>query len=83
MEVYKVEIKILGSGCRKCCKLEDNAKKAAEKLGIDAKVTKVKDFKDIMSYNVMQTPAMVVNEQVLVKGRVAKVDEIVEILKQQ
>lgn len=69
-------IKVLGSGCANCKKLEENTKKAVEKLGVDATIEKVTDFKDIMSYGVMKTPALVVDEKVKVKGRVPSVDEL-------
>jgi len=69
-------IKILGTGCRKCNKLEENTKKAVEELGIDASIEKVEDFKKIVEYGVMSTPALVVDEEVKVTGKVPKVEEI-------
>lgn len=74
-------IKVLGSGCLNCKRLEDNAKKAVEELGLEAEIQKVEDIKDIMSYGVMKTPALVVDEKVVLKGRLAKSDEIKELLK--
>lgn len=74
-------IKILGSGCSNCKKLEEHARKAVKELGIHAEIIKVQDFREIMAYGVMKTPALVVNEQVKVMGRVPKVKEIIEILK--
>jgi small redox-active disulfide protein 2 len=73
-------IKVLGTGCANCKKLEENAKKAVAELGIDATVEKVEDFKDIMKYGVMKTPALVVDEKVKVMGRVATTDEIKKLL---
>jgi small redox-active disulfide protein 2 len=73
-------IKILGSGCKNCKKLEENTKQAIEELGIDASVEKVEDIKAIVGYGVMRTPALVVDEQVKVMGKVASVEEIREIL---
>lgn len=73
-------IKILGSGCVNCKKLEENTKKAVATLGIDATIEKVTDFKDIMAYGVMKTPALVVDEKVKIMGRVAKPDEIQKVL---
>ena len=73
-------IKILGSGCMTCKKLEANAKEAVKELGIDATVEKVENFKDILAYGVMKTPALVVDEQVKVMGRVASTDEIKKLL---
>lgn len=69
-------IKILGSGCTNCKKLEENTRKAVEALGLDATIEKVTDFKDIMSYGVMKTPALVVDEKVKIMGRVPTVEEI-------
>ncbi|SKC91797.1 thioredoxin family protein [Maledivibacter halophilus] len=69
-------IRVLGSGCTNCKKLEENTKKALEELGIDATIEKVTDFKDIMSYGVMKTPALVVDGKVKVKGRVPSSDEL-------
>lgn len=69
-------IKVLGSGCASCKKLEENTKKAVEELGIDATIEKVTDFKDIMAYGVMKTPALVVDENVKIMGRVPSPDEI-------
>lgn len=69
-------IKILGSGCANCKKLESNAREAVKELGIDATIEKVEDFKGIMAYGVMKTPALVVDEQVKVMGRVPSVEDI-------
>ena len=69
-------IKILGTGCSKCKKLEENVKEAVKELGIEATVEKVLDIKDIMAYGVMSTPALVVDEQVKVMGRVPSVEDI-------
>lgn len=73
-------IKVLGSGCANCKKLEENARKAAKVLGIDATIVKVTDFKDIMAYGVMRTPGLVINERVVSSGRVLTVNEIAAIL---
>ena len=69
-------IKILGTGCSNCKKLEANAKKAVEELGADATIEKVTDMKDIMGYGVMRTPAIVINEKVKMYGKICTVDEI-------
>jgi len=69
-------IKILGSGCANCKKLEAHAKEAVKELGIDATVEKVQDIQAIMAYGVMKTPALVVNEQVKVMGRVPSIADI-------
>lgn len=71
-----MEIKILGTGCSNCKKLEANAREAAKDLSVDAKITKVEDIKDIMKYGVMRTPAIVINEKVKMFGKVCTIDEI-------
>jgi small redox-active disulfide protein 2 len=69
-------IKVLGSGCANCKKLEANTKQAVEELGIEATIEKVEDFKKIMAYGVMKTPALVVDEKVKIMGRVPTAEEI-------
>jgi small redox-active disulfide protein 2 len=78
-----VEIKILGSGCAKCQSLEANAVEAVAALGVaDAtEVTHVRDEVEILSYGVMTTPALVVDDEVIVAGRVASADQIRELLR--
>lgn len=75
-----MEIKILGPGCPKCKTLDKITREVVEKNGIDAKITKVEDIMEIMKYGVMSTPALVVDEKVLVKGRVPSSDEIKQLL---
>jgi len=71
-----MEIKILGSGCANCKKLEGNTRKALKELNTEANITKVEDIKDIMKYGVMRTPAIVINEKVKMFGKVCTVTEI-------
>jgi small redox-active disulfide protein 2 len=75
-----MEIKILGSGCSKCKSLEEITRKVVKDNGIDANITKVDDIIDIMKYNIMITPALVVNEKVVSKGRIPSVEEIKQFL---
>ncbi len=75
-----MEIKVLGTGCAKCKSLEKATIEAVNQSGIDATVTKVEDFIEIMKLGVMTTPALVVDGNVLVKGRVPSVSEISQIL---
>jgi len=75
-----MEIKILGTGCPKCKALEKLTREVVEKNGFDATVTKVEDIMAIMKYNVMSTPALVVNEKVEIKGRIPSAEEIRMIL---
>ena len=69
-------IKILGSGCSNCVRLEANARKAAEELGITAEFVKVKEMADIAAYGVMRTPGLVVDEKVVSFGRVLSPEDI-------
>ncbi|MDD4335221.1 MAG: thioredoxin family protein [Desulfotomaculaceae bacterium] len=74
-------IKILGTGCANCNKLEQNIRKAVEELGLAAAIEKVQDMKVIARYGVMRIPAIVIDEEVKVVGKVLKVDEIKALLK--
>lgn len=69
-------IKILGSGCAKCNRLEQLTREAVTELGIDATFEHVKDMDDIMAYPIMATPALVVDEEVKVSGRMPSKDEL-------
>jgi|SRR6056297_1773899 len=69
-------VKVLGSGCKKCGKLYENVEQAAKNKGLEITIEKVTDFKEIVAYGVMKTPALVVDEEVKVSGRVAKTSEI-------
>ena len=75
-----MEIKVLGTGCAKCNLLEDATKQAVAKAGIDAEVEKVTDMAQIMSYGVMSTPALVVDGEVRIAGRVPSVEDLVALL---
>ena len=75
-----MEIKILGPGCSNCKALDKMTREVVEKHGINATVTKVEDIMEIMKYGVMTTPALVVDEKVLVKGRVPSAEEIRQLL---
>ncbi|NCD21158.1 MAG: thioredoxin family protein, partial [Actinobacteria bacterium] len=73
-------IKILGSGCKNCVALERNTREALADMDLAAEVTKVTDYPTIASYGIMKTPGLVVDEQVIVSGRVPKPAEIKELL---
>ncbi len=75
-----MEIKILGTGCAKCKTLEKVTKEVVEQNKLDATISKVEDIMEIMKYNVMSTPALVVNGSVEVKGRIPSADGIKQIL---
>ena len=74
------KIQILGPGCPKCKKMAENAETAARELGIDFEMEKVTDIKAIMSFGVMMTPALVVDGDVKMSGKLPDVDEIKKIL---
>lgn len=75
-----MQIKVLGSGCAKCNMLEDATRKAVDQAGIDATVEKVTDMAKIMGFGVMTTPALVVDGEVRLAGRVPSVDDLVALL---
>ena len=76
-----MEIKVLGPGCPNCHKLEELAKKAVKELGIEAKVDKITDIKEIMKYT-MSTPALVINGKLKHSGKplpgIEKVKELIQ-----
>lgn len=69
-------IKVLGPGCKNCQNLEANTREALEQSGKTAEIEKVTDIIEIQKYGVMRTPALVINEKVVVSGRVPKAKEI-------
>lgn len=75
-----VDIKVLGPGCRNCIALDRAARSAVEQLGIDATVEKVEDYGQIAAYNIMSTPGLVVNGQVVSAGRVLTAHSIKELI---
>ena len=74
------KIQVLGSGCPKCRKLAENAEAAAKELGIEYELQKVTDINEIMKFGVMITPALAVDGEVKVVGKVADVSNIKEML---
>jgi len=75
-----LEIKILGSGCSNCAKLEKVTKEGIAELGIVAHVEKIEDMQKIMSYGVMSTPALVIDGVVKLVGKVPNKARMIEIL---
>lgn len=76
-----MEIKILGIGCPKCKRLEELTREALAEAGVEAVITKVTDVHAIMSYQIMSTPGLVINEKVKSAGRLPRKEEIIAWLK--
>ncbi|TVL66819.1 thioredoxin family protein [Brachyspira hyodysenteriae] len=74
-------IKILGTGCLNCKKLEENTLKALKDMGVNLTVGHVYDIEKIAAYGVISTPSLVLDENVLSYGKVLNKDEIIELLK--
>ncbi len=75
-----MEIKVAGPGCPKCNQLEDLVKEVVSELGMDAQVTKITDFSEIVQTGIMTTPGLIVNGRVKVSGKVPAKEEITRIL---
>ncbi len=75
-------IKILGTGCPKCRKLEEKVKAVVELHSIDATVEKVTDLNEMMKYNIMSTPALIINEKLKMYGNIPKDEQILAWLKE-
>lgn len=73
-------LQILGTGCAKCHKLTEHTEAAAKAMGLDYRMEKVTELEQIMKFGVMMTPALVVDGQVKIVGKVPSVDEIKKIL---
>jgi small redox-active disulfide protein 2 len=71
-----ISIKVLGSGCANCKRLEATTRKVVENLGIEAQIEKVTDYAEIMKYPIMATPGLVVNEKLVSAGRIPSEVEI-------
>lgn len=73
-------IKVLGPGCKNCKNLERVTKEAVSELGIEATVEKVEDYPTIVGYGVMSTPALVIDEKLVLSGRVPRTAEVRELI---
>jgi len=75
-----MKIKVLGSGCVNCMRLEENTLAAVKELGLTVELEHIYDMAEIVSYGIMATPALVVDEKVILAGKVADSAEIKDIL---
>jgi len=73
-------IKILGTGCPNCKKLEQETRRAVEALGLNAEIHKVTDYQEIMSYDVLSTPGLVIDEAVVSSGRIPSQEQLSALL---
>ena len=75
-----MKIQILGTGCPKCKKLTENVEKAALELGMEFEIEKVTDINEIMAFGVMMTPALAIDGEVKLVGKVSSVEELKTLL---
>ena len=73
-------IKVLGPGCPKCKTTYTNVLEALKQTGVEAQVEKIEDIEEMMKYNVLTTPVLMIDEVAIIKGRVADVNEIKKLL---
>jgi small redox-active disulfide protein 2 len=77
-----ISIKVLGTGCPKCKTMTSLVEAVVNENNIDASIEKVEDIMDIMKFNVMTTPALVINDVVTIKGRIPSKAEVLELLRE-
>jgi small redox-active disulfide protein 2 len=75
-------VKVLGPGCPKCKTTYNNALEAVKQTGIEANVEKIEDLREMLKYNVLTTPVLIIDEVPRIKGRIADVAEIKQLLMQ-
>jgi small redox-active disulfide protein 2 len=73
-----IEIKVLGPGCANCANLETVARNAVTHLGVTADIGKITDYGEMMRYDIMSTPGLVINEKLVSAGRIPSVAEVVK-----
>lgn len=73
-----LQVKVLGSGCPNCKRLEAETRAALDEAGVSYDLSKVTEYDDIVAYSVLSTPALVINEKVVSAGRIPKRQQIVE-----
>lgn len=75
-----MKIKILGTGCPNCQKLENNVRQAITELKIEVEIEKISDISEIMTYNVMSMPVLIIDEEIVFSGLIPEIEEIKKIL---
>lgn len=75
-----LRIKILGTGCPKCIRLQENVEKAVQEMNIDAQIEKVTELDKILSYGIMATPGLVINEKVVSFGKLLNVNDCKKVI---
>ena len=78
-----MEIKVLGPGCMNCVNLEKRTIEALKKLKSEGNIEKVTDYAEILSYGIVRTPGLIVDDKIVVQGSVPSVEQLHEILQQQ
>jgi small redox-active disulfide protein 2 len=78
--VKKMLIQVLGTGCKKCKTLYESAKQAVQEAGVDAEVEKVEDIQQIMAFELIMTPGLVINGEVKAAGRLLSVEDIKKLI---
>ena len=73
-----LSIKVLGPGCANCRKLEEIAREAVASLGVEAEISKVTDMQQIIAYDVLKTPGLVINEKLVSSGRIPTPQSVAE-----
>lgn len=76
-----MKIQILGSGCKNCQKLHDNAKEAVRQLCLDIQIEKIQDIQKITEMGALKTPALAIDGNIKLQGKISDVDEIKKLLK--
>lgn len=76
-----MNIKVIGTGCKKCDKLYANVQEAVNQAGCEAEIEKVEDLMEIVKLGVMSSPSLMVDGKLVISGRIAKPDEIISLIK--
>lgn len=78
-----MNIKVLGPGCSNCINLENRTREALKQLNLNAQIEKVTDYSEILSFGLVRTPGLIINNKIVVQGSVPTVEQLQEIIKQQ